>query len=66
MQLGYRLAHVLRRILPISMFLLQKDGQCLSGHDLFLRRIGQTFQDFIEEVGDQAVRDELAHEHRFY
>lgn len=46
---------MLRRILPISMFLLQKDGQCLSGHDLFLRRIGQTFQDFIEEVGLQEV-----------
>jgi hypothetical protein len=25
-QLGYRLAHVLRRLLPISMHLLQKDG----------------------------------------
>jgi hypothetical protein len=25
-QLGYRLAHVLRRMLPISMHLLQKDG----------------------------------------
>uniref|UniRef100_A0A383VV88 Dynamin-type G domain-containing protein n=1 Tax=Tetradesmus obliquus TaxID=3088 RepID=A0A383VV88_TETOB len=49
-QLGCRLAHILRRIMPISMYLLQKDGQCLSGHDLLLRRISSSFQDFIEEV----------------
>eukprot|EP00775_Hariotina_reticulata_P003076 gene3076-3355_t len=49
-QLGSRLAHVLRRILPISMYLLQKDGQQLSGHDRFLRRVGGTFNTFIEEV----------------
>lgn len=50
LQLGSRLAHVLRRILPISMYLLQKDGQQLSGHDRFLRRVGSTFNAFIEEV----------------
>jgi hypothetical protein len=50
LQLGCRLAHILRRIMPISMYLLQKDGQCLSGHDLLLRRISSSFQDFIEEV----------------
>lgn len=27
-QLGRRLAHVLSRMLPISMYLLQKDGVC--------------------------------------
>jgi hypothetical protein len=49
-QLGCRLAHVLRRILPISLYLLQKDGRCLAGHDLFLKRVGQAFNNFIEEV----------------
>jgi hypothetical protein len=55
LQLGCRLAHILRRIMPISMYLLQKDGQCLSGHDLLLRRISSSFQDFIEEVRRAAV-----------
>jgi hypothetical protein len=53
LQLGCRLAHILRRIMPISMYLLQKDGQCLSGHDLLLRRISSSFQDFIEEVREE-------------
>mgnify|MGYP001811111615 CR=1 FL=1 len=39
-QLGYRLAHVQRRMLPIAMHLLQKDGQFLNGHDLFLKVSG--------------------------
>ena len=50
LQLGRRLAHVLRRILPISLYLLQKDGRCLAGHDLFLKRVGQAYSTFIEEV----------------
>lgn len=54
-QLGCRLAHVLRRIQPISLYLLQKDGQCLAGHDLFLRRVGHSFNAFIEEVGGAGV-----------
>jgi hypothetical protein len=50
LQLGCRLAHVLRRILPISLYLLQKDGRCLAGHDLFLKRVGKAYSKFIEEV----------------
>ncbi|KAI8476585.1 MAG: P-loop containing nucleoside triphosphate hydrolase protein [Monoraphidium minutum] len=49
-QLGYRLAHVLRRLLPVAMYLLQRDGQCLSGHDLFLKRVGAAYHAFIDEV----------------
>ena len=48
-QLGYRLAHVLRRLLPVAMYLLQREGQCLSGHDLFLKRIGSSFHAFLDE-----------------
>ena len=51
-QLGYRLAHVLRRLLPVAMFLLQRDGVCLSGHDLFLKRVGASYHAFIDEVRD--------------
>jgi len=28
----------------------QRDGQCLSGHDLFLKRVGAAYHAFIDEV----------------
>lgn len=37
-------------MLPIAMFLLQKDGQSLTGHDLFLKKVGSAFQNFIESA----------------
>jgi len=49
-QLGYRLAHVLRRMLPIAMHLLQKDGSFLNGHDLFLKRVGAAYHAYIEDI----------------
>lgn len=49
-QLGYRFAHILRRMLPIAMHLLQRDGQFLTGHELFLKRVGGSFHGFIEFV----------------
>lgn len=55
-QLGYRLAHILRRMLPIAMHLLQKDGAFLNGHDLFLKRVGAAYHAFVEEV-ERASRD---------
>ena len=48
-QLGFRFSHVLRRMLPIAMHLLQRDGQFLNGHDLFLRRVGAAYHAFLEE-----------------
>ncbi|KDO56518.1 hypothetical protein CISIN_1g004351mg [Citrus sinensis] len=36
-QLGCRLLHILKRLLPISIYLLQKEGEYLSGHEVFLR-----------------------------
>ena len=53
LQLGYRFAHVLRRMLPIAMFLLQRDGQFLNGHDLFLKRVGSTYHAFLESAEGQ-------------
>ena len=49
-QLGYRLAHILRRLLPIAMFLLQRDGTFLNGHDLFLKRVGAAYHTFVEDT----------------
>ena len=54
-QLGYRLAHVQRRMLPIAMHLLQKDGSFLNGHDLFLKRVGAAYHAYIEEI-ERATR----------
>ena len=50
LQLGYRFAHILRRMLPIAMYLLQRDSQFLNGHDLFLKRVGASYHAFIEEA----------------
>lgn len=49
-QLGFRLAHIIRRLLPISMYLLQKEGKFINGHDLFIKRIGATYHAFIEKT----------------
>jgi len=49
-QLGFRFAHVLRRMLPIAMHLLAREdgGASPAGHDLFLQRVGSTYHAFIE------------------
>jgi len=49
-QVGFRLAHVMRRLLPISLFLVQRDGRFLNGQDLFVRRVGATWHGFIERT----------------
>ena len=37
-------------MLPIAMFLLQRDGQFLNGHDLFLKRVGSAYHGFLEHA----------------
>ena len=32
------------------MFLLQRDGQFLNGHDLFLKRVGSAYHGFLEHA----------------
>ncbi|XP_075674435.1 dynamin-like protein ARC5 [Castanea sativa] len=49
-QLGGRLLHILKRLLPISVYLLQKDGEYLSGHEVFLRRVATAFNNFAEST----------------
>ncbi|KAL8521061.1 hypothetical protein ACS0TY_011561 [Phlomoides rotata] len=49
-QLGGRLLHVLKRLVPISVFLLQKDGEYLSGHEVFLKRVASAFDNFAEST----------------
>ncbi|KAJ0088427.1 hypothetical protein Patl1_33022 [Pistacia atlantica] len=50
LQLGFRLLHILKRLLPISVYLLQKDGEDLSGHEVFLRRVASAFNHFAEST----------------
>ncbi|KAL2537068.1 Dynamin-like protein ARC5 [Forsythia ovata] len=49
-QLGSRLLHILKRLLPISVYLLQKDGEYLSGHEVFLKRVASAFNNFAEST----------------
>ncbi|KAL2609364.1 hypothetical protein R1flu_027937 [Riccia fluitans] len=49
-QLGFRLSHILRRLLPVALFLLQKDGEYLSGHDMFMKRVATAFHMFVEST----------------
>ncbi|GFP98664.1 dynamin-like protein arc5 [Phtheirospermum japonicum] len=49
-QLGSRLLHILKRLLPIAVFLLQKDGEYLSGHEVFLKRVAFAFNNFAEST----------------
>lgn len=55
-QLGFRLLHILKRLLPISVYLLQKDGEYLSGHEVFLRRVETAFSSFAESA-ERACRE---------
>ncbi|KAK3184913.1 hypothetical protein Dsin_032199 [Dipteronia sinensis] len=55
-QLGFRLLHILKRLLPISIYLLQKDGEYLSGHEVFLRRVASAFNNFAEST-ERACRE---------
>ncbi|KAL8061043.1 hypothetical protein ABFX02_02G063000 [Erythranthe guttata] len=55
-QLGGRLLHILKRLLPISVFLLQKDGEYLSGHEVFLNRVASAFNNFAEST-EQSCRE---------
>eukprot|EP00250_Pteridium_aquilinum_P017451 c23631_g1_i1 orf=300-3137(-) len=55
-QLGYRLSHILRRLLPIALYLLQKDGEYLSGHNMFMKRVSDAFHTFVEST-ERACRE---------
>eukprot|EP00249_Psilotum_nudum_P012773 c23975_g1_i1 orf=519-3485(+) len=55
-QLGLRLSHILRRLLPIALYLLQKDGEYLSGHDVFMKRVSAAFHMFVEST-ERACRE---------
>eukprot|EP00250_Pteridium_aquilinum_P033868 c6523_g1_i1 orf=228-3032(+) len=55
-QLGSRLSHILRRLLPIALHLLQKDREYLSGHNMFIKRVSSAFHMFVEST-ERACRE---------
>ncbi|KAK9697160.1 hypothetical protein RND81_08G019000 [Saponaria officinalis] len=49
-QLGNRLLHILKRLLPICIHLIQRDGQYLSHNEIFLDRVASAFSNFAEST----------------
>ncbi|KAL2930183.1 Dynamin-like protein ARC5 [Bienertia sinuspersici] len=49
-QLGNRLLHILKRLLPICIYLLQKDNDYLSRNEVFLDRVTSAFNNFAEST----------------
>ena len=43
----------------VGMHLLQRDGEFLLGHDLFLKRVGTIFYEFIENVEKDCVQKSM-------
>eukprot|EP00897_Mesotaenium_endlicherianum_P001961 jgi/Mesen1/1793/ME000014S01207 len=46
-ELGMRLSHIVRRLMPIAMFLLQKEGEYMIGKEVFLQKVGTSFHTFV-------------------
>ncbi|XP_039835821.1 dynamin-like protein ARC5 isoform X2 [Panicum virgatum] len=55
-QLGFRLLYILKRLIPISVYLLEKDGEHFSGHEVLVRRVQAAFRRFVEST-EQSCRE---------
>ncbi|CAN6344578.1 unnamed protein product [Urochloa humidicola] len=55
-QLGFRLLYILKRLIPISVYLLEKDGEHFSSHEVLARRVQAAFTRFAEST-DQSCRE---------
>lgn len=54
-QLGFRLLYILKRLIPISVYLLEKDGEHFSSHEVLIRRVQEAFKRFVEST-EQSCR----------
>ncbi|CAD6270357.1 unnamed protein product [Miscanthus lutarioriparius] len=54
-QLGFRLLYILKRLIPISVYLLEKDGEHFSSHEVLVRRVQEAFKRFAEST-EQSCR----------
>ncbi|KAF7071373.1 hypothetical protein CFC21_076702 [Triticum aestivum] len=55
-QLSFRLLYILKRLSPISVFLLEKDGEHFSSHDVLVKRVQAAFNRFAEST-EQSCRE---------
>ncbi|KAM3255541.1 hypothetical protein ACQJBY_048651 [Aegilops geniculata] len=55
-QLSFRLLYILKRLSPISVFLLEKDGEHFSSHDVLVKRAQAAFNRFAEST-EQSCRE---------
>uniref|UniRef100_I1R4J0 Dynamin-type G domain-containing protein n=1 Tax=Oryza glaberrima TaxID=4538 RepID=I1R4J0_ORYGL len=55
-QLGFRLLYIMKRLIPISAFLLEKDGENCSSHDVLVKRVKAAFDRFAEST-EQSCRE---------
>ncbi|KAG8093429.1 hypothetical protein GUJ93_ZPchr0012g20022 [Zizania palustris] len=55
-QLGFRLLYIMKRLIPISAFLLEKDGENFSSHDVLVKRVQSAFGRFAEST-EQSCRE---------
>lgn len=54
-QLGFRLLYILKRLIPISVYLLEKDGEHFNSHEVLIRRVQEAFKRFVEST-EQSCR----------
>ncbi|KAL6905521.1 hypothetical protein ACP4OV_003122 [Aristida adscensionis] len=55
-QLGFRLLYILKRLVPISVYLLEKDGERFSSHEVLVKRVQVAFMRFAEST-EQSCRE---------
>uniref|UniRef100_A0A0D9XXG1 Dynamin-type G domain-containing protein n=1 Tax=Leersia perrieri TaxID=77586 RepID=A0A0D9XXG1_9ORYZ len=55
-QLGFRLLYIMKRLIPISAFLLEKDGENCSSHNILVKRVQAAFDRFAEST-EQSCRE---------
>ncbi|XP_051185623.1 LOW QUALITY PROTEIN: dynamin-like protein ARC5 [Lolium perenne] len=55
-QLSFRLLYILKRLSPISVFLLEKDAEHFSSHDVLVKRVQAAFDKFAEST-EQSCRE---------
>ncbi|GJN13647.1 hypothetical protein PR202_gb00373 [Eleusine coracana subsp. coracana] len=55
-QLGFRLLYILKRLVPISAYLLEKDGEGFSSHEVLVKRVQAAFKRFAEST-EQSCRE---------
>ncbi|CAN6339849.1 unnamed protein product [Urochloa humidicola] len=55
-QLGFRLLYILKRLIQISVYLLEKDDENFSSHEVLVRRVQAAFTRFAEST-EQSCRE---------